>query len=439
MRGDLRTRQLDPDLDILYGNCLDYMSATEAYLSNLDLLDNRKNTGTLLDVFSSLWNGYKTGSDVSSAAGKLGLSEENAANAGKLVGAANAAADLYSKIQSRDANYRAAISEAAAKLEDRWNTTWASLQAVSRRMSSKYGWPAGEAGFDGFQSPQLADLLARSPRDPFLKARYGDGLLENAKTPNDCITATNAYLEAAELVPSDTSYDSLRLQYVADATEAAVEAPSIEAGNRGYSARPSSWPVALKLARTYVSMDPQDTTGFGHAELARALAFAGRYEEGASSATTAYRTNKSLENDSSFCYRYAKLMSLTNNLDLVQSWLQQAYKDGFHEIAALRTDPDFESFRSQRSQSFSGLTNVIWGWDIDYGVVLDDVIVTNKSAFDLTNVVVQVHVRKGSSRWDPVIKCAVIKAGSSCKGENVMSVTGNSYDAATASLSSDQS
>ena len=170
MLGQIRARRLDPDLAILFNDCLEYMSATEAYLSSLDLIERQRTTTSFVDAIASIWDGYKTGSDVTSAAGKLGMSEDNAANAGKLVGAANAAANLYTKSQTRDANYRTAVSEQAQKLENKWNTTWAGLQAVSRRLTVKYRWGAGEAGFDGFQSPQLSDLIARSPRDPFLKA-----------------------------------------------------------------------------------------------------------------------------------------------------------------------------------------------------------------------------------------------------------------------------
>jgi hypothetical protein len=438
MKGQIRAHRLDSDLDLLFNDCLDYMSATESYLSNLDLIDSQNTTGTVFDVLASMWNGYKTSSDVTTAAGKLGLSDENAANAGKLVGAADAVANLYSKSQSRGATYRTALAEQARELEDRWNSTRSSLQAISRRLTQRYGWGGGEAGFDGFQSAQINDLVARSPRDPFLKARYGDSLMSDAKGPSEYIAATIAYLDAAQLVPADSSYDSLRLQYVAEATQAALGAPSSEAGTRGYSSHPSSAPVALKLARTYLGIDPLDSTGFGNMELARALAFLGRYEEAASSATKAYNMHKDYADDPSFCYRYAKLMSLTNRTQQVGAWIAQAYRVGFTAIGSIREDPDMEAFRSQQSQQFKSLTTVNVTWKLNYGFVLDDVVIMNGSPFDLTNVQLQLHLRKGTARWDPLLKCAQIRASGSCQIDNVFSIPGDSYDEGTASVTSDQ-
>ena len=438
MVGEIRARHLDSDLELLFNDCLDYMSATESYLANLDLLENQRNTGTIWDVISSTWNGYKTGSDVSSEAGKLGMSEENAANAGKLVGAADAAANYYSKSQARDANYRNAIAEQARKLEDKWNITWSSLQTVSRQLTLKYRWAPGEAGFDGFQSSQLTDLIARSPRDPFLRVRYGDAIMQEANSADQCMTAMNAYLAAARLVPIDSVYDSLRLQYVGQALKAAVAAPSIEAGDRGYSAHPSNAGVAVKIARTYIAMDTQDTTGVGHVQLARALAFAGRYEEAAASAAAAYQLRKEWGNDPWFCFRYAKLLSLTGDLNLVGDWIVQAYRSGFHNVAEIRTDPEFELFRIKRPQQFQNLTSVTWRWHVKYGLMLDDVVIENTSPFDLTNVQVQLHIRKGTRAWNPIVKCAQIAAGSSCQADNVMSISGDSYDEGSGVLSSDQ-
>ena len=439
MRGVLRARGLDNDLDSMYEDCLEYMSSTETYLANLELLKSQKSKDVFLDTLSSIWSGYKTAGDVTPTAKKLGVSDENAASAGQLIGAANALTNMYSKSQTRDATYRTATAEEGRKLEDKWNTLSGRASAFARKMKAKYSWAVGEAGFDGFQSPQMTDRIARSPRDPFLKSRYADTVLQNATTPENCIKATNLYLEAAQLVPGDSAYDGIRLQYVASAVEAAVDAPAVEAGATGYSSHPANWPSALKVARTYLAMTPPDVDGYGHTQLARALAFAGRYSEGASSATTALNINAKLRDDPGFAYRYAKLMCLSGRNDLVSGWLQQAFNDGYSQIKSLRVDPDFQLFKAQQAQSFDALTKVRWRWNIDFGVMLDDVVVANLSAFDLTNVKVQVHVVKGSTVWDRSFGCSSIKAGGTCKGENLMSVAGNSFDSADASLSSDQS
>ncbi len=437
VRGQIHARRLDPDLELVYDDCLSYMAATEDYLKAVEVIDNQNNTQTVFDVISSLWSGYKDGSGTQSKAQELGMSSENAADAGKVVGTVSALSDYYTKSQQRSAAYNAALQTESKKLEDLWTTTWASAQTVAQRFTSKYNWSDGEAGFDSVRSPTLTDNVKRHPRDAFIKARYADSLAKDGNV-TQFLQAAYTYLEAAQWVPADASYDALRLQYIAEASDLGLDASSVEAGELGYSSHPSSAPYSLRLARTYLAMDPQDKTGRGHVQLARALAFTGRYDDAATNATAAYRSNKDWGADVNFCYRYALLMSLTNDLDLVGNWIVQAYRNGFSAIAPLRRSPDLANYRNGRPQQFVNLTTVRWTWQIRYGWMLDDVIIKNDSAFNLTNVRVQLHIRKGNESWNPEIKCALIKPGETCENDNVMSVTGNSYDEGNASLTSDQ-
>ena len=437
MQQQIRVRHLDPNLLTVYTDCQNYITQTENYLSAVDVLDNQKTAGTLWDVITSTYTGYDKSEQTSSTAKKLGFSDKNAADAGEMVGTVSALSDFNTKMNARGAAYRQQVAAETKKLEDRWSDTSQNLRKVSDSLTAKFGWKPGEGGFDGFKSAQIADLVNRSPRDPFLWVKYGDAVLGNAKTAEDCVKAEEAYFQAAELIPADGSYDSLRLQYLDDATQASLSAATIQS-NSSYTAHPALGPYTVKMARTYLAVDPQDSTGIGHIELARALGFAGRYLEASYSAEAAYNARHDWATDPGFCIRYAKLLVLTDRTARATEWIEKAYNYGYSDVNVLRQAADFESYRAQQPQQARRLTTVAWNWKINYGNFLDDVVVMNNSPFPLTNVTFHVHITKGNEVWDKTVTCKSIKPRSSCEADNIMSITGNSYDNAQGTLTSDQ-
>ena len=167
------------------------------------------------------------------------------------------------------------------------------------------------------------------------------------------------------------------------------------------------------MARTYDAIYPKEKDrGSGQMQLGRALALSGRYDEAVGAATAAYNSNpKQWASDAGFCQRYAALMSLTNQLALVGNWLTQAYKDGYSNIAYIRQSPDLAHFRNAQPQLFARLTTVQWRWQLDTAMYLHDVTVQNDSPFDLTNVIVDVSIRKDSELLKGQAKCATIRSG----------------------------
>jgi hypothetical protein len=91
---------------------------------------------------------------VASSAGRLGVSDENAANAGKLVGAASIAANAYSNSQKRDATYRLAVSDQKRKLEDKWKTTWPVSRQPVRNSLRDTGGAQEKRGSMVFRAPR---------------------------------------------------------------------------------------------------------------------------------------------------------------------------------------------------------------------------------------------------------------------------------------------
>jgi hypothetical protein len=438
VRGLVRPRRLDPDVGDLYGDCLALVDAYETFLSNRGTIERRRGLQAAGDVIKSGQTAYQNGSDAQSAATMLGASSDNAEAFGRIAGLFGGLYDFYTRSQQHNEAEGAAIQAEVRKLSDVRSRTQAAAEATVERLTRTHGWAVGEAGFDNFQEHSLSDSVARRPRDPFAKARLAMSLGNDAK-PSNMLSGAKMYFEAAVLVPAAANYDGFRVDYLGDAAGLAVAVASTEAGSGGYSAGPTpSTPYALRLARTYLATDPQDATGDAHALLARALALSRRLPEAVEAANTAYTNQPGLGNDPAFCFRYALMMSLTNSLDLAGDWLARAYANGLTDVERVRNAADLGNFRIGRSTRYADLTSVKLTYWVDFGFLLDDIVLENKSPFELTNVNAQVTIRKGQSTWQRQVQCKSIKAGGNCRAQNVVSIPGDKYDEAHATFDCDQ-
>lgn len=131
-------------------------------------------------------------------------------------------------------------------------------------------------------------------------------------------------------------------------------------------------------------------------------------------------------------------MSLTNELDLAGDWLNEAYRTGFNQIALVREDADWANFRQGNAQRYYVLTKVQYSWRINYYNFLDDVAFENNSPFELTNVLINVHVKNGSRVWTKNFQIDSFKPGETHTFKDVFSVPNNPSTVATATLTSDQ-
>ena len=131
-------------------------------------------------------------------------------------------------------------------------------------------------------------------------------------------------------------------------------------------------------------------------------------------------------------------MSLTKQLDLAGGWLNDAYRKGFTDVAFVRGDADLANFRNGKPERYKALTTAKWSYRIDFGIFNDDVVVSNDSPFELTNIRVDLVVKKGGRTWQPDLTLPSLKPGTSYTFSNVFSIPGSSYDEAKATLNSDQ-
>lgn len=440
VRDLVRARGLDPQVGILSDDCIQYMTAYQTFLANRGAIEKRSDQQFWQNLGASLWKGYREGADVESDANLLGASRDEASDAGKVAGLFSGLNEIYSRSEQNGAAEKAAIDAELRKLNEVSQNTWSTDETVVQELTRAHGWAPGEAGFDNFQSNNLYDYVRRRPRDPFLLDWYARDTTAN-ETANDLMVKAVQCIQAAKLVPNGTVYDFFRIDFMADATWLSLLAANLETPYYSSGYAPSS-PQALQFARTYLALDPQDSTGFGHAQLARALAFSRHYRQAIEAANAASNSKSWGKADPGFCYRYAKLMSLTGYIEQADAWLSQAYALGFNDIQYVRNDVDLANFRRARPDCFVKLTTVnLRQPEVPQAVRYHDIILHNDSPFELTNVRDEVIVRENGQSLAPiVVQCKSIPAGGTCTDSNaaVFWDWGNAKIEATGTYECDQ-
>ncbi len=439
MRSVIRDQQLDPALDPLFQDCLNFTSAYENFLRQRGQIQAERDQRALGDFLGSLFHAMDDGSDAEDVARGLGASNDSASNIGGIAALISGLSEYNSRSQRSDSAANAALQAAAGRLSDSWQQTGSDLSVTSAILARRYGWSLQETGFSGAASDSAERDVWLMPRNPFALAAAATNF-GGSETPDALMRRANRCFQAAELVPAGGAYDEYRQLFLFQAASLTVLATSSEAGEHGYSAAPlPSAAYTVQMVRTYLAASPSDPRGIGNLMLARALGWSGRYYDAVAADNVAFEIDPSNRNNSLTAYRYAKLLSLTRQVDSSAQWLQKAYADGFTAIGVARRDPDLANLRQMRPQLFAQLTTArLSNPQFIWGAFLDDAVVRNNSAFDLTNVVVKVAVHKGGALYQFTMACGTVKAGDVCRRNNVVSVPGDSYDYVQATYTSDQ-
>jgi tetratricopeptide (TPR) repeat protein len=246
------------------------------------------------------------------------------------------------------------------------------------------------------------------------------------------------------MVPAGEAYDPYRIDFLTSAairaSDAAAEAlPTRYSYSSGQSPNAAE---AIRICNTLLALDPEDAGGYARTQLARALSCAGRHDEAARAAGAAIQAQaRAGWSDPYACYRYAKMLSLSNNTEAAAAWLQAAFQRGADSVVLARNDADFAALRDQRPDQFRDITAVKIDWKVKYGIVQDDVIITNRSAFALTHVRFQVIFRKNGSdlHTDPdVLEFDRLEPGQSHLFESVVHLSGDSYEGERHGWATDQ-
>jgi hypothetical protein len=165
----------------------------------------------------------------------------------------------------------------------------------------------------------------------------------------------------------------------------------------------------------------------------------GRYREAVDAHDVAFKLAPDRSSDMATELRFAKLLCLVGAPDACATVLGRAYALGFSDVKAVRTLKDFSNLRQYRPEIYRRLTTAsLTPPSFKWGMVWDDAIVKNNSAFDLTNVVVNVNVDKQGKSYPFIMNCKIIKAGQTCEIDNVVSIPNDSYDDMHATFTADQ-
>jgi hypothetical protein len=187
---------------------------------------------------------------------------------------------------------------------------------------------------------------------------------------------------------------------------------------------------AIRICRTRLAHD-SDPGDWGKYDLAMCLHYAGLHGEALNESAKC----RKLHNLSDVAYNHACLLSVNGDTRLALEWLAHAFRNGNSDVAWARQDPDFENLRAKEPKAFAELTKVKWSWRVDFGVINDDVILTNNSAFPLTNIDLQVTFPTGSRRTAR-LTLTYLAPGQSYRWTNAVSVPNGSIG--TGSLRSNQ-
>jgi hypothetical protein len=430
----IRARGLDSDIGQIYEDCLSLLDAYESYLISrgvtLDVA-GREAADLTLSVFAGLRGGneaerralrrreignYVSWADLDSLF--LAPGEERRSDAGQ---------ELVDQHSSGEREH--------ATLREVWKETKVNTEELVRKLTARYGWEPEEVGFGASGRTSLSTDPRRLSRNPFAMVRFAVTRTQS-DTPEDFLEKARMCVAAADLVPEGAAYDVFRADFLREAATLGVRATVLELEPFSYGAGPAaSASEAARLSKLYLAASRDRSSGDANMLLSHSLASAGQFGEAIRAAN---EDRDPWSRDPSFCYRYAKLMSLTYQLDLAGDWLAQAYDTGFHDIDAVRADADLASFRAGHPELYAHLTNVRWTFTIIRDQPRDDIVVTNKSPFALTNVIIDIYIRQGSRAWEPVIRLDSLEPLGSYKAHDVMSVPGGRHDEATGVLFCDQ-
>jgi hypothetical protein len=452
----IRSSDLGNDLAGLYS---DYAEVLDAYISLLIQIDkiqsgavDRANTAAFKNGFSS---GVE-GAGVYTAATEAGAEGSDATIAALLVGGARFLVKQYEQSKTIEEGKRGAIQAAQKAFKTRVETAFSTLTEVTSALTSRYEWGKSETGLlmsaaearhfkevmggndDRAILKMLEDLTSARPRDPFVRnLRNATVLVSDDTTVATFLRAAKDSVYAACLVPRGSIYDEYRANtlYLAATMAYSARAKECAAGKdvEG-STEVSSYAVALWDA--CFEYAASDTTGDLRAKRAWARMANGDLQQALALANDALELQK---DQVEFCYQYACLLSrLDRDMDKSFAWLKKAIQQGFYDIAHARRDSDLANLRREKADEFNGLVKVHYDWTINYGVLNDDIVVVNKSAFPLTNVRLSVLIKQGEKAWNLKLTAKAILPGQTNKWENVVSIPGSRCDKASATLNCDQ-
>jgi hypothetical protein len=182
-----------------------------------------------------------------------------------------------------------------------------------------------------------------------------------------------------------------------------------------------------------------DSAGDNVARLAWDYFLAGDFDKALAAAERARKAG-SFKLTSGFCLKLAQLNSLVGKADQSFHWVTLLI-DTFHYagVKELYADQDLVFLRKDKRKNFDALLALDYVWKIEFGLLNDDILFTNKSRYPLTNVRLRPHIESGAKEWNLNLHADVVGAGETVKWTDVLSVPGSRTSSETATMTCDQS
>lgn len=336
-------------------------------------------------------------------------------------------------------------------------------RAAAGEMARRNGWARVETGLANLkadydvlkravQNHDLTALMALAqrgraerPRDPVAALLY---CVMASSTPEASTQQRAAYAEqcyaAAALVPPGRDYDEDRGEILLWAATMMANVAAEEAKDGGsliapaqafpqYATTAVNW---FEAAEKLVNWAAADVDGEYRLNRAFALAAAGRPADALRQARSIHSIRK---DDPSYAYVMTALLAKNGSHEESLKWLAYLLSACSPDLVTVyRSDPGLVPLRRARPAACEELFQVKYQWHIKWSVLNDDILLTNTSAFPLTNVVFSPTITSGGKVWAPKLKAERIDLGQTFSWPNAISVPGSRFDNSASTLVCDQ-
>lgn len=356
--------------------------------------------------------------------------------------------------QIREQDKEGKLAAYEKKFEHAKTDFTANTQALAVVLSSALKIPRSEFGLDRLLADaevyrrrdldQIAEVRRigqkERPKDPIVAAAL---LLTSADKSKDsqsaCVKLAEECYSLVDSIPGQSPLNYARYLVLTDA--ASILDTYL------YDAHPfdGAW-GAIRDEKALVAVSYRekaagaylDGTGEDEARLAWDYFLGGKFDQAITHAELANR-NPMFQRDWAFCLKLAQLKSLVGKPGDSLTWLTTLVERfQYNDVDGLYSDSDLQALRSAKSEEFDALLDVKSSWDIEFGWMNDDIVLTNKSRFPITNVHFEPHIISGPNEWNLNLQTKRINPGETHKWEDALSVPGSKISSRSATISCDQ-
>lgn len=373
-----------------------------------------------------------------------------------VVGALTGLLGVWYENQTIEANRKAQIGRVTNSYYTKVDQAREEAVATADAVAQKHSWDRESLGFARDRTPYgqerlvraekdlasvLAELAAQAPLNPILQFKsimLEDFLDGDGTTQQKHLEWSTEFVQLARLVPAGAVYDYYRWRYLMRAGTMALKAAEQEGhgGKLGDSLKAgvtaaSCWKTALNINRS--DSGGELRWGYGHS-----LALAGDLDM-AHQVLSEIKDHFASNPD--YHYLLARLLSVKGEPGTAMENLKTAVAKGLDKIAEARETKDLENLRKAYGDEVSYLLAVRFDWSVTYGIINDDITITNKSSFPLTHLVLSPVISNTKGSFNPRQKLTLEKldAGKSHTWVNCISVSGGgTNDSRKAELQCDQ-